>query len=214
MKDLRKELMRAVDICDFEAMISLLKQGVPTEKMVIHKVIAKDRADLLDYLLFSKEIPNNFPLHYDYPNIGQQPALLYACVCCAFNVVSYLLNNEKVSILIDFKRYTQEAFQYTVINQDARLLELLLTHHKTKDFIHLEKDIKYIQISISRSCLLQKYDALEYLIEKSDINFAAKIISLINSESIYHQNLFSMYEKRLFNEKIIVPQNDIKPLKI
>lgn len=214
MQDLKKELVKAIGICDFDKVISLLKEGVPNNDMIIHKVINEDKVDLLDYFLFSIEIPNNFLLHYNYPNLGPQPALIYACISRSFNVVNYLLNNDRVSKLIDFSQYTQQAFEYSVIGQDERVVNLLINHEKTKAYIDLDKNIKYIDLAIKRASLLKNYSAIQYLIENVDINTVKRIIALINSNNIYKKELSTIYEKRLIREQVNLYKENPKILKI
>lgn len=214
MHDVKQELVKAIGNSNFDKVISLLKEGVPNNDMIIHKVINEDRVELLDYFLFSTEIPNNFQLHYNYPNLGPQPALIYACVSRSFNIVNYLLNNDKVSSLIDFSKHTQKAFEYSVIGQDEKVVHLLINHERTRKYIDLEKNIKYIDIAIRRSSLLKNYSAIQYLIENVDINKVKNIVALINSNDIYKKELFTVYENRLIKEQLSFNNGSAKILKI
>lgn len=200
MNELNKELEKAISSYDFEAMIELLKKGATPDDMIMHRIINKDRVDLLDYVLFSKELPINLPLHYD--NVTEEPAFLYACMSRASHVLDYLLNNEKVCDLINFAKYAQAGFENTVRNQDAQSLELLLKHNKTRKHINLDNNMDYIKLSIKRSMLSEKTDALEYLVATQDIDFAHKIIKLIHPDSYYHQGVISAYQQRVLNENI------------
>lgn len=195
-KNVNDLLDEAISKYNFNVMIECIDNGARIDHTVLHRVINRDRVDLLDYLLFSPKLKENFPLHYNYDYFGDQPAFLYACTCGSSNTLSYLLNESKIESHfppLKFKQMTQKALNSACRIGSIKCVDLLLSHEKTKEFCSLNFDEFMVIKTLDDRIIANKplHPALmEHLVLTQDIE-------IIKEMKPYVHNLKHVYDTSL-----------------
>ena len=195
----QKNLEEAISSYNFELMINALKYGASpdllsskheqttltkNENLILHRVINYDRADLLDYFLFSPELSKNLSIHYDYPLFGKQPAFPYACMCGALKCIKYLLDNPKICNFFDFPNLAQKSLYYAVESGKPTVVDYILNHPKTKDFCNLNfNNFEAIKNGENRYKIRKDYTLIKHLILTQDISIAQEIVKITIMEN-------------------------------
>jgi hypothetical protein len=148
--DWDKKLETALSKYDFDSMKEAIKNGakVDNDDLVIHKVINRDRVDLLEYFVFSPELKEHYQINYEYPIFGKYAPFAFAAMCDATECLKFMLEDERVYHIFKFSECVPTAFYYACEGGSIAASELLLSHPKTKDFCDPRRnDFKCVRAS-------------------------------------------------------------------
>lgn len=174
--DWNQQLKNAISKYDFEAMKKALKNGAEIDNMILHRVINRDRVDLLEYFVFSTDLPNHCNIDYKYDFFGKNASFVYGCSCDAVECVKFMLKDPRVSHNFNIEDCVPPAFNWACTQGSIRVFDFLISDQETKVFCDFKKDnfslIKSIEVR-------NREDFLHHLIETQDLEVVKEIMPKI-----------------------------------
>ncbi len=216
-KRLNNELLKAIEINDFENIKRLIKEGAEPNNKIIHQIVALDRIDLLQYFLFSPELPKHCVLDYSIAYHNHYNLFVSACSYSAFNIINFILRDPRLCNKFDIKEVSYKSFAAVCYNADIKMMDFLLNKNETKTFCSFEKnDYEIIrQMDSITKRYVPKNFFWEYIFLTLDLNLLEKIILKIRHNN---QLCESLLQSRKLNEnlklELKINSKNIKVVKI
>jgi hypothetical protein len=173
------DLFNALSKYDFDGMVKAVKEGAEIDNMILHRVINRDRVDLLEYFVFSPELPNHCNINYTYDQFGENAPFVYACLCNAIKCVKFMLRDPRVANVFDIKECAGRAFQYVCTQGATEVFEFLISAPETKEFCNMEELRKDNFKAIQKADFRRRWEFLNHLVETLDLDLVNEFIPKI-----------------------------------
>jgi hypothetical protein len=185
-----KQLEMAMSKYDFDLMKEAVKNGAEPDDTILHRVINRDRVDLIKYFCFSPELPKHCNINYKYDYFGDDAPFVYACSCGAVESVKFILRDERVSHQFNMNKNAYRGFGQACISYRPKMVDFLLKANETKEYCRIENNDFEIMKFFNREDRHYKIEPLKEILEYLIMNLEFNVVQNMKKYIVNHKDMF------------------------